>query len=71
MDDLAQLKKYIRSQLNPVNLPNPGVSYNPFLGHHYYIKLSKPDEECQRAATFLHPYIGTYGYMHFREILNI
>ena len=65
MDDLAQLKKYIRSQLNPVNLPNP------FLGHHYYIKLSKPDEECQRAAAFLHPYIGTYGYMHFREILNI
>jgi hypothetical protein len=60
MDDLAQLKKYILMQGN-----------NPFLGHHYYFKISKPDEECQREAAFLHPYIGTYGYMRFREILNI
>jgi hypothetical protein len=62
MDDLAQLKKYILMQ---------GNAYNPFLGHHYYFKISKPDEEYQREAAFLHPYIGTYGYMRFREILNI
>jgi hypothetical protein len=71
MERLSELKKYIDSQLNPVNLPNPGNSYNPFLGHHYYFKISKPTEEYQRDAAFLHNYIGTYGHMRFREIRAI
>ena len=63
------LKSYINSQLNPVGMPNPGNAYNPFLGHHYYFKISKPDYQNQKDAAFLHTYIAAYGYMRFREIL--
>jgi hypothetical protein len=69
--DLTKLKNYINSQLNPAGLPNPGNAYNPFLGHHYYFKISKPNEKDQKDAAFLHNYIGIYGHMRFREILTI
>lgn len=61
------LKSYIHSQLTP----QQGNAYNPFLGHHYYFKISKPTEEYQKDAAFLHTYIGAYGHMRFREILTI
>jgi hypothetical protein len=64
------LKNYIRSQLNPVGMPNPGNAYNPFLGHHYYFKISKPNENDQKDAAFLHPFIGTYGHLRFRDIIS-
>jgi hypothetical protein len=63
--DPSQLKSYIRLQLTPLQ----GDSYNPFLGHHYYFKISKPNEKDQKDAAFLHTYIATYGHMRFREIL--
>jgi len=69
--DLVKLKNYILSQLSPVGMPNPGNAYNPFLGHHYYFKISKPNEKDQKDAAFLHNYVGTYGHMRIREILTI
>lgn len=63
--DLSMLKNYIRSQLTP----QQGNAYNPFLGHHYYFKISKPNENDQKDAAFLHTYIAAYGHMRFREIL--
>jgi hypothetical protein len=71
MERLSDLKKYIHIELNPVIGPNPGLAYNPFLGHHYYFKISKTDEKYQKDAAFLHNYIGKYGHMRFREILTI
>jgi hypothetical protein len=59
------LKSYINSQLTPLQ----GNAYNPFLGHHYYFKISKPDYQNQKDAAFLHTYIAAYGHMRFREIL--
>ena len=68
--DLARLKTYISSQLNPVGLPNPGNAYDPFLGHHYYFKISKPDETNQKDAAFLHAYVSDFGHMRFCEIMS-
>lgn len=62
-----ELKTYIYGQLTPLQ----GNAYNPFLGHHYYFKISKPNENDQRDAAFLHTFIGKYGHLRFRDLIKI
>ncbi len=71
-EDIEKLKTYIYNELTGGGVrPNPGISYNPFLGHHYFFKISHPLESDQKDAAFLHNYIGEYGHLRFSEITSL
>jgi hypothetical protein len=70
--NIGNLKTYISNELTGGGVrPNPGIGYNPFLGHHYFFKISQPLEREQKDAAFLHNYIGKYGHLRFREIASL